>query len=92
MTPPRLDPSALMAELARTGRDRCVLCGRPPFRLGVWVPTAGYSRSLGAPQGKTRVVAYTLCRRCDGRPGSLKRAEDKILADSAASLSRPDAN
>ena len=31
----------------------CALCGAPPERQGVWVPTAETSQKLGAPEGKS---------------------------------------
>lgn len=92
MTRPPINPRALMAELARTGRDWCILCGRAPTFLGIWVPTAECSRRLGSPEGKTRAVAYGLCKKCERRPGKVAEVEDKILRQAEAALRSPAAN
>jgi hypothetical protein len=81
-----------MADLKHRGRDRCRLCGRPPYVLGVWVPAAAVARRLGSAAGRGWRVAYALCRRCARDPRSIVRVEDAILAEAAAQLARPEAN
>ena len=85
-------PAAMMAELKRKNGHWCLLCGRPPARLGLWVPDAASLRRLGVPTGEVRTLIYTLCARCSRQPGAITRAENHILADAAAKLARPDAN
>ena len=91
---PRLpsSPAAMMADLHRTGKDRCLLCGRRPFVMAVWLPTADACRKLGVPAGEVRSVGYCLCKKCHRRPDWTSRAEERILAEAAALLALPAAN
>lgn len=81
MTRPTLDPVSIMAALKAAGRDKCILCGRKPYKVGIWTPTPEYSRRLGAPPGKTRLATYCVCRKCFRRPDAGTAVEDKILSD-----------
>jgi hypothetical protein len=36
---------------------------------GVWMPTPAYSKALGAPPGKTRLLAYPICNSCASKKG-----------------------
>lgn len=85
-------PRSLMAGLHRAGKGQCLLCGRPPVMMGVWVPDAASSRRLGAPPGKIRPVVYALCETCNRRPGSLTEAENKIIREAEAALRLPESN
>jgi hypothetical protein len=86
------DPTALMDRLQRSGRDKCLLCGRRTSFMGVWVPTASTCGELGAPAGKSRLVAYALCRKCQRRPDTPRRVEETILDDVRRELEKPEAN
>jgi hypothetical protein len=84
---------ALLAKFRRALREKgCLLCGRRPQFMDVWVPDEAMSRRLGAPAGKIRTVGYSLCRRCLKRPGVMTRVERRILADVARELGAPTAN
>lgn len=71
---------------------RCALCREAAVWRGIWTPTAAVSAQLGAPAGKTRVVAWGACATCRELPDLIERVEDAILADAAAALARPEAN
>jgi hypothetical protein len=72
------------AMLATTMEDAigqpCWLCDVPGANVGVWQPSPEHQRRLGAPEGKTRVLIYTLCRSCAAKPDSIGRVEDRALA------------
>jgi hypothetical protein len=42
----------------------CLLCGAPPFGVGLFIPYSG-----------SRIAAYSLCRACFARPDRAERAE-----------------
>lgn len=92
-SPGRRFQQALLAEAladyaaeVRAGRSPCLLCGEPGSRVGAWFPTDRYSRYLGAPPGKTRVVPYALCDACHTAPDSMRTVEDAILLQRQARL------
>ncbi len=41
---------------------KCLLCGRRPQYLGVFVPKN--QAVIAAPPSKVRTIAYALCRKC----------------------------
>ena len=48
----------------------------------MFIPTTGKAkRKVGTPAGKVRVVGYSLCRRCFGKPGIERLVEKAILKD-----------
>lgn len=91
---PALRPSqeAQLRRIARDGQHQpCILCGGPPMALGIWTPTAVCNRRLGAPSGKQRVAAYTVCER-HAAPEHAAAIEAAILADARRDLARPATN
>ena len=61
----------------------CILCGykRPQF-MSVFIPTN--PQKFGAPQGKTRIIHYRICRKCVmSKPLNQLAAdvENKLLAE-----------
>jgi hypothetical protein len=86
-------PSEMMAVLHRSGKGRCLVCGRAPFNVAIWFPTASVCRELGLAEGERRSVGYCLCKRCSRRgPAAMKQAEGKIIAEARALLRKPEAN
>lgn len=64
----------------------CDLCGKQPLTyasVGVLYPNAEFNKRIGAPQGKIRVVVYTLCEACSEIPDAERndRVEKAILRD-----------
>jgi hypothetical protein len=76
----------------RSVRGKCILCGRKPDFIGVWVANRACSSKLGAPVGKIRSVEYGVCARCRARPDSTARIERTLLSQAAEGLRGPDAN
>ena len=89
--PPPRDVRRLAALLARPVPP-CVLCGDKAAWRGLWRPTPECSQVLGAPAGKIRIVAYSLCRGCRALPDANTRAEERMLAEAAAALAMPESN
>lgn len=69
----------------------CLLCGKPFATIGLFIPND--SEEFYAPPGKTRVVAYSLCKKHAGkkRPSTktLNAIEIKIL-DAARTKAKKD--
>lgn len=59
----------------------CKLCGVPAETIGIFVADEAFSRRIGAPKGKTRMVAYGLCVECLEHPDAADRVEDLILKE-----------
>jgi hypothetical protein len=49
--------------MVHASRRPCVLCGREPVVVALYVAEGDGARRLGARSGKTRLVPYTLCDR-----------------------------
>jgi hypothetical protein len=49
-------------------------------------------RRLGAPAGKMPVAAFSMCDQCAALPAVMSHVEDRIMADSAHELAKPEAN
>lgn len=62
----------------------CVLCGRPGAVNGIYFPAT--DSPAAAPPGKSRIILYSLCQRCNGRRESLVEIiEDRIESELRAS-------
>lgn len=59
--------------------DHCLVCGAPPAIIGIFIPDD--PKKYGAAAGKTRLVRYCLCDRCNGRPDKQDRAEKIIESE-----------
>lgn len=80
------------AQVSRLAENVCLLCSKPACMVGIFVPNAASNRTLHAPPGKVRTVAYSLCRRCSRRRGSVKRVEAVIFSEIQDAARRPEAN
>lgn len=69
---------------------RCLLCGKRPVWRGVWAPSDRQRAALGIDQ--TQHVVYSLCPRCERRPGKLSKVEAKIMAAAHAEFGDPGCN
>ena len=61
---------------------RCLLCGGPEFVRLFFSPDD--QRRVQAPEGKSRLLRYSLCARCHKDPTALRRAEERLFAGVAA--------
>jgi hypothetical protein len=61
--------------------DHCLICGATPAVIGIFKPDE--PEAWGAPSGKTRLIRYCLCHRCNERPDKAERAEKIIRAELA---------
>jgi hypothetical protein len=61
----------------------CLLCGVPGTLVGVWQPSPTWQPRVGAPEGKTRLVIYSLCAPCAARADAGTRVENLVLATAA---------
>lgn len=59
--------------------DQCLLCGKYPAVIGIFVPND--SQLYGAPAGKSRYVRYCLCEKCKARPDAQEKVEKVIFSD-----------
>lgn len=59
--------------------DQCLLCGKYPAVIGIFVPND--SQLYGAPAGKSRYVRYCLCEKCKARSDAQGKVEKVILSD-----------
>ncbi len=65
------DPLQMHAavEASRTDKLPCMVCHRPTYNRGVYVPADPEAVGLGKPQeGKMRFFVYAICRRCNRIP------------------------
>ena len=64
----------------------CIVCERPdPAYVGTWFVAPEFGRTIGVPDGKTRVYVYRLCEDCgarakDGDAWTDRMIEASILA------------
>ena len=56
--------------------DRCLLCGRRPYCVGIFTPEN--SQLWGAAAGKALLLRYCLCRKCQ-RKGDTPGRIEKVL-------------
>ncbi len=68
--------------IAHSKATPCLLCGRRPHIGAVFIPED--QKRVGAPAGKIRTIAYTLCKRCYRKPDHPARVEKRIFDDLAA--------
>jgi hypothetical protein len=60
----------------------CIVCGRPEAVKVLFVPRD--QRLAGGTAGTVRGARYSLCKRCNRKPGKRRAAERIILNDMAA--------
>jgi len=73
-----LTPETL-AEALDTARG-CTLCKSPDApNKALFVPTEAFSRRIGAPKGKLRLLTYAVCVPCSQLPGVVDLVEAEIL-------------
>lgn len=68
---------------ARPG-DLCLICGAHPAVIGIFTPSDPIL--WGAPQGKTRLIRYCLCKKCQGRPQTPDTVEKIIKSELAGGI------
>jgi hypothetical protein len=59
--------------------DHCLLCGREPNCIGIFAPEN--SQAYGAASGKSRLVRYCLCEKCQDKKDTKEKVEKVIFAD-----------
>jgi hypothetical protein len=59
--------------------DQCLLCGKHPAVIGIFVPDD--PRLYGAPAGKSRYVRYCLCDKCKAQADTQEKVEKVIFSD-----------
>lgn len=59
--------------------DKCLLCGKRPAVIGIFVPED--PRLYGAPAGKSRYVRYCLCENCKAKADTQGEVEKVIFSD-----------
>lgn len=64
--------------------DFCILCGGKPDVIGAFVPER--PEDFGGIPGKTRIIRYCLCAKCQGRPDAQDRIEKAIYAELAGGV------
>jgi hypothetical protein len=70
----------------------CLLCGRRPHFVGYWAPAGPAARLLNVPPGKSRVIAYMLCKSCQRKGDVQRRIEAKIIGEVQVIAGNPEAN
>lgn len=84
------DAGRISAGVGRIGG--CLLCPALADHAGTWFPTEEASRRLGAAAGKMRVMAFGLCASCSRLSNVQERIEEKLFAEAAEDLARPESN
>jgi hypothetical protein len=81
-------PPHLQAALARIAQQPvpCLLCGRRPQVLGVFVPDD--PQRWGVPGGWQGGCVYTLCEICAARPGQVDQVEALLWRERAKAVAR----
>jgi hypothetical protein len=59
--------------------DRCLVCGADPAIIGIFVPEEPVK--WGAAGGKTRLIRYCLCNKCQGWQDTPENVEKIIRAE-----------
>ena len=59
--------------------DFCLVCGAHPNVIGIFVPDN--PSMWGAPEGKTRLVRYCLCQRCNQKKDTPDNVEKILMAE-----------
>lgn len=72
------DSARLMGLIKYTKKSPCLLCGGKPNVIALWTAPDNVRKELGEPEGKNRIIAYTLCKPCQLIPNALQLAEGKI--------------
>jgi hypothetical protein len=65
--------------------DFCLLCGSPPDTIGVFVPEA--PEAFGGMPGKTRLIRYCLCAKCQTKKDTPEKVEKIIRVELAGGVS-----
>jgi hypothetical protein len=71
---------------------QCLLCGRRPSYAGYWIVAGPAARLLNVPPGKSRVIAYMLCKSCQRKGDVQRRIEAKIIGETQVIAGNPAAN
>lgn len=65
---------------AKYGVLGCALCRTPDIKVtAIFQPTEAFSKRIGAPKGKLRMIVYGLCEKCVLLPGLADLVEGEIL-------------
>ena len=72
------DSARLMGLIKYTKKAPCLLCEGEPNVIALWTAPDKVRKKLGEPDGKNRIIAYTLCKPCQLIPKVLQLAEEKI--------------
>ena len=57
----------------------CFFCNKEPVVAGVFYPTDEVSKKMGAPDGKHRIIVYSLCKDCVNIPDVQKKIEEIVI-------------
>lgn len=57
----------------------CVVCQAPAMNAVAWLPTKAISIYMGAAPGKSKVIVYPICDRCQADPDGGNKAEAAVL-------------
>ena len=67
--------------LDKAKEQPCVLCGGHADYGAVFIPDKEHQTLFGAPDGKKRMLFYSICESCKASPNRNERIELNMLAD-----------
>jgi hypothetical protein len=79
----------ILRDPARFGLTRCTVCLGPADATGVFFPNESFARRIGQPEGKRRILLYSLCDSCAEEPGWQARLEAIFLEGRSSSKENP---
>ena len=59
--------------------DFCLLCGGKPDAIGIFIPKD--AEKFGGIKGKTRLIRYCLCAKCQAKKDTPENVEKVITAE-----------
>jgi hypothetical protein len=83
----RRDKRRLVNALDTMRTTPCLLCGGKPFITGLF--TASRQAAVCAPPGKVRMVAYSLCQTCYGKPDVQAKVEKVFFREVPMTMAAP---
>ena len=66
--------------LDKASKQPCILCGGHGFYGAMFIPDKEHQELFGAPDGKERMMFYSICESCKASSNRSKRIESIILA------------
>lgn len=67
--------------LDRASKQPCILCGGHGDYGAMFIPDKEHQKLFGAPDGKKRMLFYSICESCKSSPNRSERIELTMLAD-----------